>query len=204
MHRMIVIAAAMLVIGGVALAKSFALPKAWKANFEADVPKNYVIGGDECTKVTAIARNLDEPFLERHERGQAPKSRRQRMSGEGKYGNPKELKNWVEFRMQLTCGAKRLWAQIWAKTEVGENYSFAMYRRCPGWAMKQNYLAPTKPDMQPGPGNFIYVDVYNYSPAPKSIEVRMWDAKDFEGQAKGAATCPQSVSQKGSKPTSPG
>jgi hypothetical protein len=199
------IAVTLIVIGGgVALAKSFALPKAWKTDFEIEVPKNYVSGGDACTKVTAIVRNLDAPFVERHETGMEPKSRRQRLSGEGKYGDPKELKNWVEFRVSETCGNKRLWAQIWGKTEVGENYSFAMYRRCPGWAMKQNYLTPLKPDLQPGPANYLYVDVYNYSPGPKTIEVRLWDAKDFEGQAKGAATCPQSVSQRDSRQTSPG
>lgn len=167
------------------------LPKNWKKNFETDVPKNFLTGGDACTKVTAIVRDLDVPFSEPLERNQPERSRRERLSGGGQYGDPKELKNWVEFRVRETCGTKRLWAQIWAKTTLSGDYSFAVNRRCPGWTMKQNYLTPLEPNKPGGVGTYVFLDAFNYSPGPKSVEVRIWDAKDFEGQAKGTATCPK-------------
>ena len=107
MKRIIAVAAAACVVFGcgVAMAKgSSVLPKAWKMNFEADVPKNFLTGGDACTKVTAIMHNLDQPFSYPLEHNKPELSRRERMSGEGQYGDPKDLKNWVEFRVRETCG----------------------------------------------------------------------------------------------------
>jgi hypothetical protein len=194
MKRIIAIAAAACIVfgGGVAMAKGpSGMPKNWKMNFETDVPKNLLTGGDACTKVTAIMRNLDQPFSDPLERNKPEMSRRERMSGGGQYGDPKDLKNWIEFRVRETCGNKRLWAQIWAKTGLSGNYSFAVNRRCPGWTMKQNYLTPVQPNVPAGVGTYLYMDAYNYPPTPKSVEVRLWDAKDFEGQAKGTGTCPK-------------
>jgi hypothetical protein len=181
-----------LVLGcGATLAKGgSSLPKAWKIGTEADVPKGTATGGDACSKVMAVTHDLDQPFSDPAMRDK-PMSGRDRMSGGGQYADPKELKNWVEFRLRETCGNKKLWGQIWAKTGLSKNYAFAYMRKCPGWVMKQNYLTPAAAGAPAGGGMSLNLDVYNYALAPKSIEIRLWDAKDFEGQAKGSATCPK-------------
>ncbi len=170
---------------GTALAKGgLPLPKAWTMGAESEVPKGTVTGGDACSKVVAVQHDLDAPYSDPvyHDK---PMSGRDRMSGGGQYGEPKELKNWVEFRLRETCDNKKLWAQMWAKTVLTKNYTFAESRTCAGWTMKQNYLTP-------GPtGNYLSLDVYNYALSPKSVEVRLWDAKDFNGQAKGTGICPK-------------
>src|ERR1700693_1981602 len=53
---------------GAAMAKGVALPKNWKTNFEVEVPKNLIKGGDACTKLTAIVRDLDVPFADPQDR----------------------------------------------------------------------------------------------------------------------------------------
>ena len=180
----VIVLSAALGCGAVMAKGGSPLPKGWKIETEADVPKSTVAGGDACSKVMAIAHDLDQPFSDPIMRDK-PMSGRDRMSGGGQYADPKELKNWVEFRLRETCGNKKLWAQIWAKTGLSKNYAYAMVRKCPGWTMKQNYLTPGTT------GNYLSLDVYNYTLAPKSVEVRLWDAKDFEGQGKGAGICPK-------------
>ncbi len=176
---------------GAALAKGgMSLPKAWKMGTEADVPKGTMVGGDACTNMTALAHDLDQPFTDPTIPRDQPQSGRDRMSGKGQYADPKELKNWVEFRLRETCG-KRMWAQMWGKTGLSQNYHFAMVRKCPGWTMKQNYLTPVAAGAALTTGVYLGLDVYNYTLAPKSIEVRLWAANDYEGQAKGTATCPK-------------
>ena len=169
---------------GAAMAKGVALPKNWKPNFEVEVPKNFIKGGDACTKSTAIVRDLDAAFADPQDRKHTKISRRDRLSGFGQYGDPKELKNWIEFRLREPCATKKQWVQLWAKTGLSGNYSFGASLKCPGWTMKQNNLAP-------GANNYFYMDVYNYTAAPKSVEVRVWDGNDYEGQAKGTKVCPK-------------
>jgi hypothetical protein len=166
------------------------LPRAWRVGTEAEVPKGTVAGGDACAKVTAVAHDLDQPFIDPTLPRDQLQSGRDRMSGKGQYADPKELKNWVEFRLRETCGNKKLWAQMWGKTGLSKNYHFAMVRKCPGWTMKQNYLTPAAADSF-ARGTYLSLNVYNYSLAPKSVEVRFWAANDYEGQAKGTATCPK-------------
>lgn len=179
MKRVILLAGiASLMLGGTAMA----LPKDWKKNFEVEVPQAYIKGGDSCTKLTAIVRDLDVPFADPQDRKHTKISRRDRLSGFGQYGDPKELKNWIEFRLREPCSKKKQWAQVWVKTGLSGNYSFGASLKCPGWVMKQGYL---------NQGGFFYMDVYNYTAAPKSAEVRVWDATDYDGQAKGTKPCPK-------------
>jgi hypothetical protein len=185
-------AAVVLVLGsGPAFAKGGvqSLPKIWKVDVEADVPKNAVVGGDACTRVTATVHDLDKPYANpaMHEQ---PESGRERLSGGGSYADPKELQNWVEFRVRETCGTKK-WAQTWAKTRLSKNYNFAISLTCPGWRMNQNNVTPTAAGAAPMPGSYLSLDDYNYVMTPKSVEVRVWDAKDYEGQAKGTRVCPK-------------
>lgn len=170
-------------------AAAASLPKSWKLNTEAEVPKGIVVGGDSCSKVTAYVHDLDQPYSDPVFRDK-PMSGRERMSGGGQYGDPKELKNWVEFRLRQTCGNKKLYAQMWAKTQLSKTYSFAMARKCPGWTMKQNYLTPAASGSL-APATYLSLDVRNYPATPKSVQVRLWAANDYEGQAKGSATCPK-------------
>jgi hypothetical protein len=182
MKRVVLIVSAI----GLALTSSaaMALPKNWKTNLQAEVPKNYYTGGDACTKLVAIVRDLDVPFADPQDRKHTKISRRDRLSGFGQYGDPQELKNWVEFRLREPCATKKQWVQVWVKSGLKGNFSFGASLKCPGWAMKQNYLAP-------GANTFFYMDVYNYIAAPKSAEVRLWDANDYEGQGRGTKPCPK-------------
>ena len=180
MKRLILIVSAMCLV--VSAGAALALPKNWKTNLETEIPKNYYTGGDACTKLVAIARDLDLPFADPQDRTHAKISRRDRLSGFGQYGDPAELKNWVEFRLREPCATKKQWVQVWVKTGLKGNFSFAGSLKCPGWTMKEASLSP---------GGYFFIDVYNYTAAPKSAEVRLWDVNDYEGQGKGRKPCPK-------------